>query len=270
MASFYSYDFVYDDVASQQYDLMIITFDDGSPFNGVGSTSVNVINQRVLRKSKPYYLGRTQEPVLEFPITFGRKDIVTGLERDTISKWLFGRSTYKKLYIIQDDLSSAYYNCFFNNPSPVYIGGLNYAFECTVICDSPFAYSPLNKTSGSHTDFTGLNYSTTIYNNSSEDEYLYPSVSFKMSTSGSTISITNQTDDNREFVMGLSGSPLSVEEEITVDNDLQIITTSTGLKRVPTFNKNWLRLLPGANDITISGSVAWFQIDFHERMKIGG
>lgn len=272
MSIFYAYDFIYDDVSSKQFDLKIITFDDGSPLSGAGSADIEVISQRVLRKSRPYYLGRIEKAPLEFSLTFGRAQTISAMDRDLISNWLFGRSEYKKLYILQDDMNGAYFNCFLAEPKPVYIGGINYAFECTVTCDSPYAYSYPKITSGSYgASGSGVEVDTfRIYNYSSEDNYLYPDISFKMKSSGSYITLINQNDDNREFTFGISGSPLAGEEEISVDNDLQIIESSTGLRRVSHFNKNWFRLVPKMNVVTLEGPVDWISIRRTERFKIGG
>jgi hypothetical protein len=276
MASFYAYDFVYDDIPSQKWDLKIITFEDGGLFNGVGSSDVNIITQRVLRKSKPYYLGRTQETVLEFPLTFGTAAPISALDRDMISAWLFGRSIYKKLYILQDDLNGAYFNCFLTKPEPLYIGGLNYAFTCNVTCDSPWAYSPEHITSGS---FTGTYHTVNLYNGSSEDEYLYPTLYFQIvSATGSLVNFNlyNSSDDeDRVFII----NDLSVGDEITVDNDLQIIsgvdsrlTTLTGL--LGNFEGyNWARLIPRNNILTLyatNSAKINYEIRYTERLKIGG
>jgi hypothetical protein len=296
MASFYAYDFVYDDIPSQKWDLKIITFEDGGLFNGVGSSDVNIITQRVLRKSKPYYLGRTQETVLEFPLTFGTAAPISGMDRDLISAWLFGRSIYKRLYILQDDLNGAYFNCLLTKPEPLYIGGLNYAFTCNVTCDSPWAYSSLKTVSGSISDLSPT-VNIDIYNNSSEDEYLYPMINFDMSTPGAhwaherVFRIINNTDDlNRPFTF----IDVYAGDNITVDNDLQIVTLNSYNPNLPfprtsqvdgtiyntileMFNKNWLRLMPRNNNITISTddehrlvSDANYTITWTERMKIGG
>lgn len=269
MSSFYAYDFVFDGVSSREFDLKIITFDDGSLFDGVGSSNVNILTQKVMRKAKPYFLGVSQEPVLEFPLTFGSEENISGMERDLISKWLFGRSTYKKLQIIQDDLLGAYFYCFLTEPEPLYIGGLNYAFQCQAVCDSPFAYSYPKTISGSYVSKAQQSFN--VYNDSSEDDYLYPNVNFKISSSGSAFSLINSTDDNRAFEFGLNASGgLSNNEEIGVNNDLQIIESSTGLMRISKFNKNWLRLLPGINQIAVNADIDWFQITYNERKKIGG
>ena len=269
MSSFYAYDFTFDDISSRDFDLKIITFDDGSLFEGVGSASVKIFSQKVMRKSKPYFLGVSQEPVLEFPITIGCEDPISGIQRDLISKWLFGRAEYKKFQIMQDDLLGAYFYCFLNDPEPLYIGGLNYAFTCNVVCDSPFAYKYPKTVSGSYVSKAQETFS--IYNDSSEDNYLYPEINFKISTSGSAFSLVNANDNNRAFQFGLNAEgALLGDEEIGVNNDLQIIESSTGLRRLSKFNKNWLRFVPGINEITVTADIDWFQIAYTERMKIGG
>jgi hypothetical protein len=265
MASFYGYDFMYDDIPSQMWNLKIITFEDGGLFSGKGSADVNILSQRVLRKSRPYFLGRTQEPVLEFPLTFGTAKPISGMDRDLISAWLFGRGGYKKLYILQDDLNGAYFNCMFKNPEPQYIGNMNYAFTCTVSCDSPFAYGP-EKTI-SRTVSAGETISLEIYNSSSEDEYLYPVVHFILNGGGS-LSITNYSDNERAF--SFTDIPyLSIEA--TIDNDIQTITSdTTGL--LTYFNNYWFRLVPKINLVTVysSETIELFEIKYTERFKIGG
>lgn len=269
MASFYTYDFLYDDVPSQNYDLKILTFEDGGLFTGVGSSEVTILTQRVLRKSKPYFLGRTQETVLEFPLTFGRIKPISAMERDIISSWLFGKANYKKLYILQDDLNGAYFNCFFNTPQPQYIGGVNYAFTANVVCDSPWAYAQPRSISGS------ANGSIYIYNASSEDDYLYPliTVSFGNLMGDGLFSMINHNESDRETIYYQYGN----HEVLTLDNDLQIIRTDYGAYPLPDypisrFNKNWFRLVPGDNYIDIySSSISVnYTISFTERMKIGG
>jgi hypothetical protein len=271
MASFYAYDFEYDGIPSARFDLKIVTFEDGGLMSGIGSANVSVLSQRVLRKSKPYYLGRTQEPVLEFPLTFASPNTISGLDRDLISAWLFGRAEYHKLYILQDDLNGAYFNCMFKDPEPQYVGNMNYAFTCTVSCDSPFAYGPEKTVSGS---LVGTNRDIEIYNSSSEDEYLYPTVHFIMNQTGPStptmaFSIINHSDNEREFAF--VDIPFISSFEVTMDNDMQIITSdTTGL--LTYFNNKWLRLVPKINYITFysPGTVNLFEVKYTERFKIGG
>lgn len=267
MASFYAYDFMYDDIPSQRFDLKIITFEDGGLFSGKGSANINILSQRVLRKSRPYFLGRTQEPVLEFPLTFGTANPISAMDRDLISAWLFGRARYSRLYILQDDMNGAYFNCMLKDPEPQYVGNLNYAFTCTVSCDSPFAYGPEKTVSGSVVAGTTL--SLEIYNSSSEDEYLYPTVHFIVS-GDSPISyyMTNYSDNERSF--NFVNMPYG-EVEATINNDMQMITSdATGL--LTYFNNGWFRLVPKYNLVTVYSeqTIDLFEIKFTERFKMGG
>lgn len=266
MGNFHAYEFIFDGVPSHMYDLKITSFDDTGVSSGVGSSNVDILSQTVLRKSKAYYLGRTQHTVLEFSLTFGRAAPISGMDRDLISKWLFGRSGYKKLEILQDDLNGAYFNCFLTNPEPVYVGNVNYGFNCTIVCDSPWAYTYEKVVSGT----IGATGSAvfTIHNDSSEDDYLYPNlVLVSGNGSGSWISITNASDSNREFRL----TDISPTYTINVNNDLQILSTSTSALILDKFNKNWFRLKPRANEITIVAEEdATYSISRTERIKIGG
>lgn len=288
MANFYSYDFIFDGVPSHTFDMKIISFDDGGLFNGVGSSDVEVLTQRVLRKSKPYYLGRIQQPVLEFQLTFGRAQIVSGMDRDLISKWLFGRSGYKKLQILQDDLNGAYFNCFLTKPEPLYIGNLNYAFSCTVTCDSPFAYGYEKIWSASAIQLNNVdgNQNVTLYVDSSEDDYLYPQLNINTGFTGNPpydISIINHSDGNRLFFI----EDVDLGMGIRMDNNLQIIYAfqspqpwnppDYAREILTKFNMKWFRLLPGINVLEIfmtgedlSPISASLDIIYTERVKIGG
>jgi hypothetical protein len=267
MSSFTAFDFMFDDTPSQKFNLKIVTFEDGGLFSGKGSTNVNILSQKVLRKSKPFYLGRTQEPVLEFPLTFGTARPISGMDRDIISAWLFGRASYKRLYILQDDLNGVYFNCMLKDPEPQYVGGMNYAFTCLVSCDSPFGYGPERTISGSAT--AGITKTLDIYNSSSEDEYLYPTVRFITGDGASTsFYITNYSDNERIFAF--EDIP-NGEIEVIVNNDMQMITGDvTGL--LTYFNNNWFRLVPKYNLVTIYSpqTLDLYEIKFTERFKMGG
>ncbi len=283
MGSFYAYDFEFDGVSSQMFDLKIISFEDGGLFNGIGSSNINIITQQVLRKSKPYFLGRTQEPVLEFKLTFGRAHPISAEERSIISKWLFGRANYKKLHILQDDLLGAYFNCFLTNPEPMYIGGVNYAFQVNVVCDSPFAYRDKKIV------FTnaGNVWRQTIYNNSSEEAYTYPLLTYTLKA-GAGVTATDGIIFRKYIDNTYTGTysdtrlfPLGDNSSGSINNDTQVITgtPAPGLTILQCFSKNWFKLDPGANFIEIwvhkKGVDDWLgysegTIEFQERLKVGG
>lgn len=274
MSNFYAYDFIFDNIPSQTFDIKIMSLDSEGVIGGVGSSDVNIITQRVLRKSKPYYLGRTQEPVLEFPLMFGSPNEIDAIDRDIISKWLFGRKGYKKLYILQDDLQGLYFNCFLTKPEPIYIGNINYAFQCTVVCDSPWAYGEPRKYEITPSDVQEQNHFY-FYNASSEDDYIYPKVTIW--TDGTSdmenyrlLRFQNLSESNRNTRY----RKLLETDIIEINNDLQTIKSnyySSSNSYMQYFNKNWLRLLPGRNHFVWQAvCIEKFEVYYIERFKVGG
>jgi hypothetical protein len=74
--------------------------------------------------------------------------------------------------------------------------------------------------------------------------------SIEISNPDQSYSVTSQA--GREFLI----EDLSPFEEITVDNDLQIITSSLGEYRINNFNKNWFRYVSGNNNLNIRGNIS--------------
>lgn len=264
--SFYSLDFEFCDVPSQMYGLKIVNFDAGGLFASAGSSDITIYTQKTIRKAKQMYLGRSQDIPLTFPLNFATKNALTGMERSVISSWLFGRNGYQKLKIIQDDLNGAWFNCFLTKPEPYYVGNVNIGFKTVVVCDSPFAYSPLITKTQTFTGNNVISYDFTLYNGSADDDYLYPNITFELNTVGNSFSIINLDDDDREFLF----TDLQASEIITVDNDRQILSSNTDLLRLDNFNLNWLRLLPKANRLHIESGIGKFTITYYESLKIGG
>lgn len=266
MSSIYAFDFEYDSRPSQTYNIKIANFDGGGLFSGVGSPDVTLHTQKVYRQDKEYYFGRSVDKPLEFPITFASEEVIDGMDRALISKWLFGRSNFKKLKIIQDDLDGAWFNCIFLNPTPLYIGNVNRGFTATARCDSSFAYSPLKTVTRTFTGDNIITYDFTIYNDSDNDDYLYPDISFALNTVGSSFSITNSDDDDYEFLF----TGLQASESIVINSTLESVVSSTGLLRLANFNKHWLRLKPGINHLHVESGIGTFTITYYERKAIGG
>jgi len=267
MTSFHAYSFLYDNVSSDLYDLKLLNFGDGGITDGAVIGNISLITQGVLRKSKVYTLGRIQNYVLEFPVIFGSYNNISPSIRSIIGKWLIGRDTYKKFQVIQDDMQvqGIWYNVIFTSAKPLYIGNMQFAFEVTAISDSPFAYSsPKSYTYTSAA--SSVNYNFSIYNGSANTDYLYPTTEITLNSSGTSFTLTNATDSNRASTF----TGLSVNEVLTIDNDRQIISSSTGLLRLSNFNKNWFRLLNGNNSLNITGGIGNIEISYYEYLKIGG
>jgi hypothetical protein len=87
-----------------------------------------------------------------------------------------------------------------------------------------------------------------------------------MNNIGGNITLTNIQDNNRQFQL----TGLLANEVITINNDLQIITSSLGLPRLSNFNLNWFRLLPNLNTILVQGNISNLSMTYYFDKKIGG
>lgn len=251
--AFWGHSFVFDGVPSEAFDLMLYDIggadDDEAPF----ASTVNVVDETVGSRWKPYFYGVQFEDKLEFEITFGVNEhrIEAGLYLDRhetaeIASWLTGHHEYKWLVIDQDDIGYVRYKCMVTDLSVIPYGKVPWAMRATVTCDSPYAYLP------EETEEYQITVSRQItYNNKSDlNGYYYPVMEFARS-GGSEIRIANATDGGREFVLG--NIPESVTT-IRVDHDKCIISNDQSLNLYGGCNYRFLRLKRGENVLQVTGN----------------
>lgn len=250
--SFHGSSFIYNGKSSDLFGLRIASIDAGAINKSMGSASVEIFEKKIYRRANPYFYGASVAPKLSFPLSaFAEEDIDAGLFQ-LIQKWLFSARTYQTLQIDQEDVRDIYFSAFLTEPEINRVGNLIRGFSCTVMCNSPFAYRFPKTTTWNYTQ--QIVDSTETYYNGSDDigTYLYPRIVLTMNNIEDDMSITNLDDSNRVF----SFSGLAAGEILTIDNDLQTISSSTGLKRLSNFNKNFLRLVPGRNRLRIQGNIS--------------
>lgn len=257
--TFYGKSFIFDGIPSENYGLYVVNFKSGE-IDSPGGSGIEIYKTEIYRRPVPFMYGVSQRPVLEFPITIGSPEYLSGADRSIIQSWLFGQSEYKKLQIVQCDLDTSYFNCLLTNPTIKYVGNLAIAWECTVVCDRPWAIE-YPKTSS--LPISG-NYN--YFNKSANADYTYPSLTFTLSSIGDFFQIVNLDDVNRTFLF----DDLTASESITVDNDRKIITSSLGLYRIDKFNLNWLRLKKGLNRLVITGQITSATMTVQNAVKVGG
>jgi len=262
--SFFGKSFIFDGKSSEEYNLYISS-SDGENARLTGAGDIELITQKVFRRNSPYLLGVTPSPVLQFDIEITSPLEIMADEMGYIMSWIFGQTEYKKLQIVQADMYDFYYNCFITSPKVIKVGNKTIGFSGTVICDRP--YGTMYPKTLTKTYATPTVNDTFVFNNISQNNfYEFPTVAFTLNATGTSITITNNTDSSRAFTF----TGLTSLETITVNNDLSIITSSLTLNRLSTFNKNWFRLLKGANSLTITGAPSSVSITYSPAVKIGG
>ncbi len=263
---FYGKEFIWNSVPSKLYNVFIYNFSTDNVITSPTGGDINIISDKIYREPRPYVYGVTAAEPMEFDFTVGCERSLSGLERNMIEKWLIGKQEYGTLQIIQCDIYGIYYKIFLTKSTINYIGNLSYGLNLHAICDAPWAWEyPKNfvKT------YTGNNIisESFVFNNMSADaDYEKPIIAFTTNSIGNAFTITNTTDDSRQFIF----TGISPLETITVNNRLQTIVSSLSLARASTFNKKFFRLVPGLNSINIAGGISNFTMTTQNAMKIGG
>ena len=268
---FWASSFQFDGIPSETYNLTISNGLSQSTTNSVelntlGSNNVKLLTENILRRPTEYLYFSQQFPPLEFDASITANTKLTAKDGQLIQKWLFGQLTYKPLQIIQDDMDQIYFNCFLIKPMILRVGNEIIGFDFTVHCDSPFGGKTFPKILSYDYPDDVISTSFNFFNDTDNTYYSYPSLSITMNNIGGKITLTNVQDNNRQFQL----TGLLANEVITINNDLQIITSSLGLSRLGNFNLNWFRLLPNLNTILVQGNISNLSMTYYFDKKIGG
>jgi len=264
--SFFGRSFVFDGIPSETYNLFISS-PDGGDVDTPGGSNVSIVKDEIRRRSEPFTYGVDQIEVLKFEIMLNSPspDGLTAVDIQTAKRWLLGRQSYKKLQIMQPDMQDVYFNCFLSNAREHKVGNIIRGLKLDVECNAPWAFR-FDKILTFDYIVAFVNTSILINNLSDDNYYLYPNLDVTMNSTGGDLTITNTNDSDREFIF----ESMSPDEVLNVNNSLNILTSSTGLFRLSNFNKQWLRLVPGMNNLTIVGNVSQLLFTLKFAKKIGG
>jgi hypothetical protein len=263
---FYAKSFTYNGIPSELFNIQVASIDSGdSAVNGPGSGTIEIIENYVYRRPVPYFYGVKFTSKVSFPISFFSPDEIDAQTFSYLQNWLFGQLNYKNFVLIQPDMDSFYINAIFTEPNVIRAGNIIYGLQGTCIMDSQFAWTYPKTSIYNYTSAPSA--SSLILNNDSHYAgYLYPQMTFTVNSAGSSLSIINTSDNNREFLF----SGLSPNEVITINNDLGIVTSSLLIPRLSIFNKKFLRFVPGINILSITGGISQLTLTTQFARRLGG
>lgn len=245
---FSSYEFTFAGESCYQYGLMLYDFGGNGQSDVAFGNKAQIIESRSNNRIQPIHFGvNYHEEPLQFKLVFGAEDPLDRYQLEDIAAWLTGYQDYQWLTIEQPDLAHVQFRCLITSLTPLTYGWLPVAFEATVTCDCPYAYGqPFEETYSIDGETSIL-----FRNNSSVREYLRPQLIFVPSGEAGSLSIINEDDGRREFLLdGLTGSM-----RVTVDNQSGVIQeTNHGDNLYDGFNMNFLRLVRGDNHLVVTGS----------------
>ncbi len=246
---FNAYEFTFAGESSYMYDLMIYDFGSTTQEDVKFGNRASIIETRTVNRIQPIHFGvNYHEKPLEFKLVFGSHHALDRYDIERISMWLTGHHDYQWLSIDQRDMSRVQFRCLITSLTPITDGWLPYAFEAEVTCDCPYAYGFPFEYQYAIEDNTPI----LFRNESTVREYIKPTLHFQPDSNVREVKIINNSDNGRVFsITGLPASSLNIE----VDNSNGIITEHTFKYNLYSgFNLNFFRLVPGDNELVVSGN----------------
>ena len=238
-------DAIFDGTYFSDMNLTLISTGTGAREVNFG-TKQNIVEEKV--RSKNYFYRVDEEP-LTFSITVlldEDKEWSYERRREVIN-WLF-KQEYKEFRSL-DFPNIVYYVIATGDAKLTLASSQRGYFTIEFRCDAPYGWT--YPVSNMYYDLSDNTTSTIIeIENISNIKTVYPEVEFELKSTSSSMSIVNLDDGMRKFEF----SGLINNEQIYVDNGKQrIITSVANTYRLNKFNKNWLRLIQGANRLQVTG-----------------
>jgi len=236
--------FVYDGVSSDIYDVIMVDFESPTPSN---DEETSLLTGKSTSGDRWDLYGVEYASPLTSSITIINNDstYIDTEKQVALKKWLC-KNRYGWFQVEQEDMADIYYRCIFNNPKIYNLGRRNAGLIFTMTCDAPYAWSAEFNRKFSVLESTG----TFTFNHTSDfDEYiLRPVVTITSNTNGS-IEIINTSDHSRTVKV----DNCVVGEVITIDGLNDKISSSNGRVVINSWNKNFLELIEGKNNLSIKG-----------------
>ena len=266
--------FKYNGTQSEQYGLILANVSTKS--NQLISGEINTLGMFNKRSIKTYYTG---DDYSDSPLSFDveiiseRDEPLDLSEQREVMKWLFYQPGYRKLYItdmddedyenveiIDGNLKYLYVNCRFTNPSRIEGAGGVIGYKATMETDSGFAWQDaIVKTYTINAASTSTSSTITINVDTDINDYTYPKLTIKMGSSGGNLQITNQTDSNSRITTFHS---LSVNAQVIMMPEIGYVS---GQNYYKFYDRNFVRLVDGANILTIIGNIASITVEWQNR-----
>lgn len=235
---------IYDGIDSRDLGLIRVTNSKhGTDTFKFGYTR-DIITDKAAMRDNPYYYGFNGK-CLDFKVTFANVDgqPFTEFKRRKIIQWLYKRD-YRPL-VFGENTDIVYY-CMPTDATRL-DNGINEGYITIKFeCNSPYAYS---KTKVQTYIKSRDNNIMQIENLCNVKEFYYPEIEIEMLNSGNAIIYNLTTNEQSQLNF------LDRHEKVYINNELKQIISSNGSYRLKNFNKNWLYLIQGINQLQFIGDM---------------
>lgn len=247
-AIFDSYEFTFAGRSCVEFDLMLYDIGGKGQSDVSFGNKAEIVETRTARRVQPLHFGvNYNKTPLEFKLVFGRDRPLDRFEMEDIAYWLTGHQEYQWLTIDQPDLEHVQFRCMVTELSPITNGWTPVAFEATVRCDCPYAYSHPY----SYTYHVDGSVDILFRDEGSVHEFSRPNIGFIPAIGPSTLRITNADDGGRVFEL----KDIPADSDVSVKNASGIIEEANhGYNLYKGFNMYFFRTVHGDNRLHIDGS----------------
>ena len=237
--------FIFDEKSSDMFGVIMVDFDTPSASN---DEETSLLTGKSPSSDKWDLYGTEYSSPLTSSITICKSDntYIDSYEQRALKKWLC-KNRYSWLQVGQDDLGEIWYRCILNNPQFENVGRMNAGMKLNMTCDAPYAWSQEYTKTYTVSSSTG-NFSFNHISDFDED-ILCPLVTITSDING-TIEIINKSDDSRKITL----ENCVVGEVITLDGIRDKVSSSNGRVVINSWNKKFLELIDGVNNLNINGN----------------
>ena len=195
---------------------------------------------------------------LEFEVEFISENPIEEMSARKIKRWLFNKPDFAKLYadMHHDDtyeringvMKRTYIKCVFYSPEEIRFAAGLFGWKAKCLISSPMAIQ--DEIEMKFSDFTN---DIVVPVDTDLSGYVYPLITIHMKTGSSDVSIINKADQSRQFKI----VDLNSASKIFIDNEVGTIVDSDGTSWYGNlYNRQFFRLMPGNNPLTINGNIA--------------
>lgn len=235
---------IYNNIHSATFGLRIGSFNDEKmQETTVFSPSITTVKSKNSKRFVASNINEENAPECELTL-ISELPIHDILKREILS-WLNSGKEFKKLIVEKPCTEEYYYMCKFRDIREIKVNNQCVGYSMTAVFDSPYQYGRSTELKLEEDKYN--EHSFVLVNKSDlPDDYTYPFITLTSSINNGRLIIQNQKEGMKPFEL----TGLLAGETITIDNELKIIEGKGAT--LNNFNKNWLKLIKGENNIAIT------------------